>query len=142
MADFLTNSAEWMPLVRMKLGVDEIDLPDATLNNTILIDIAEERVKTLLATWSTDLVDHASNIKMAAATFLAAEWTEWCERNTPTLEYEGPYRSERAKIRWDDRHRDLIAEAFKYLGKVDSEIALYKTVATVVSPATELFATS
>lgn len=140
MADFLTNSAEWMPLVRMKLGVDEIDLPDTTLNNTILINITKERVKTLLPTWATDIVLHESNIKMAAATFLAAEWTEWCERNTPTLEYEGPYRSERAKIRWDDRHRDLIAEAFKYLGKIDPEIALYKTVATVVSPATALFA--
>ena len=140
MADFLTNLAEWMPLVRMKLGVDEIDLPDSILNNAILVNLAEERVKTLLPTWSTHLASHASNIKMAAATFLASEWTEWCERNTPTLEYEGLYRSERAKIRWDDRHRELIAEAFKYLGKVDPEIVLYKTVATVISPATALFA--
>lgn len=139
MAIFLTDITEWMPLVRISLGVDEIDLPDATLNNTILVDLAEKRVTDVLPNWATHFVDNPSVVKMAAICFLASRFCGFCEKVIMALEYEGPYRSERQKIDWQGKQAELIAEAYGYMNDLDPTVTLYQYSVVIVSPATPLF---
>lgn len=141
MADILKadETAIWIPLVRDRLGVDEIELPDATVNNAILVELSEFRVKGLITDWSTQIVTYPAQLKMAAICFLAAHFTDWCEKNILALEYEANYRSERQKIDWSQKYTDLVAEAFGYLSQVDPNVALGRTYCTVISKATPLF---
>jgi hypothetical protein len=137
---FLTDSSEWMPLVRIKLGVDAIELPDATLNNSILVEMAEKRVKKNMPNWLMHFASNPANIKMATICFLAAQWCDYCETVIMALEYEGPYRSERQRIDWQGKKVELAGEAIGILHDLDPSVELYPVESVmIVSPATPLY---
>jgi len=142
MASFLTDPVEWMPVARLKLGVDSIELPDAILSNGILIDLAEKRVKDLLSGWATHFAANPASVKMAAICFLASNFTSHCETTIMALEYEGTYRSERQKIDWQQKKIDLIGEGLGFLHDLDGSIELYPDPTAISSPATPLYESS
>jgi hypothetical protein len=133
---------EWAPLVRLKLGVDSLDLTDDMLNNTILIELSEKKVKAKLVDWATLFVTDPIPIKMAAICYMASEYCDLCEQIIFISESVGQiFSSTRQRTDWQQKKVDLMAEAVAKLVELDDTITQYPNPIVIISPATPLFAT-
>jgi hypothetical protein len=139
MALILSNSLEWMPVLRINLGVDAIDLPDDVLDNELMISLAEERVVELLPDWASLFTAKATQIKMAAICFLAAQFCQWCKVNILTSESEGNYKGQRQAIDWDRKEVELNNSAMSFIAKADPTTVSTLQYIAIISPATPLY---
>jgi len=132
----LSSTSEY-DMIRALLGVSETELPDATIELSPFLPIAEAIVKQGITTYATILTaggDNSHLLKAGTAGLAAALLCQAIERGDSAGFRVGEYEETGNKVDWRAKAQELLTGAKRALGAISTRTFTRRTLVAVAGP--------